>query len=88
MFSLAPVIPQTGLPGGTGAGGGKKASKVPGPVTSNINHSVMLRSTQVVVLSASHLRKTTQGFLMMGSIKSDSSHHNSTHVSWSTGRGH
>lgn len=35
LFS-APVIPQTGLPGGAGAGAGKKAAKVPGFVVSTI----------------------------------------------------
>lgn len=30
FFLPAPVIPQTGLPGGTGGGAGKKAAKVPG----------------------------------------------------------
>ena len=34
---LVPVIPQTGLPGGGGAGAGKKAAKVPGFVDSTIN---------------------------------------------------
>lgn len=34
-FFSAPVIPQTGLPGGGGAG--KKAAKVPGFVDSTIN---------------------------------------------------
>lgn len=30
FFFPVPVIPQTGLPGGGGAGAGKKASKLPG----------------------------------------------------------
>lgn len=36
-FSPAPVIPQTGLPGGAGGAAGKKAAKVPGFVDSTIN---------------------------------------------------
>ncbi len=35
LFFPAPVIPQTGLPGGAGAG--KKAAKVPGFVDSTIS---------------------------------------------------
>lgn len=37
LFFSAPVIPQTGLPGGAAGGAGKKASKVPGYVASTIN---------------------------------------------------
>lgn len=38
FFFSVPVIPQTGLPGGTaGVGAGKKASKLPGFVVSTIN---------------------------------------------------
>lgn len=36
VFSV-PVIPQTGLQGGGGAGAGKKAAKVPGFVDSTMN---------------------------------------------------